>query len=158
MKNGIVEQVEELLKGAVTPEELAEMEKVIQEAKGKVRNLVTWVTGKAKHHAGRCAIVRPRSTMIARPTKSVTYRAGKMKAPIVNSMITVQLAAIRASARSAASIRDMAIMNPSRLKGLERDWFPPSPSIKQINNVTETTGSGRKRCHQSLFQPDNGYN
>jgi hypothetical protein len=37
MKNGIVGQVEELLKGAVTPEELAEMEKVIQEAKGKVQ-------------------------------------------------------------------------------------------------------------------------
>jgi hypothetical protein len=36
MSHGIVDQVEELLKGAVTAEDLAEIEKVIQEAKGKV--------------------------------------------------------------------------------------------------------------------------
>ena len=37
MNNGIVEQVEELLKGSVTAADLAEIEKVIQEAKGKVQ-------------------------------------------------------------------------------------------------------------------------
>ena len=37
MSHGIVEQVEELIKGAVTAEDLAEIEKVIQEAKGKVQ-------------------------------------------------------------------------------------------------------------------------
>lgn len=36
MKNEIIEQVEELVKGAVTAEEFAEIEKVITEAKGKV--------------------------------------------------------------------------------------------------------------------------
>ena len=37
MSHGIVEQVEELIKGSVTAEDLAEIEKVIQEAKGKVQ-------------------------------------------------------------------------------------------------------------------------
>jgi hypothetical protein len=37
MRHGIVEQVEELLNGAVTAEDLAQIEKAIQEAKGKIR-------------------------------------------------------------------------------------------------------------------------
>ena len=37
MNNRIVEQVEELLKGSVSAADLAEIEKVIQEAKGKVQ-------------------------------------------------------------------------------------------------------------------------
>jgi len=36
MERKVVEQVEEILKGAVTAEELAEIEKIIQEAKGRV--------------------------------------------------------------------------------------------------------------------------
>jgi hypothetical protein len=36
MQRRIIEQVEEILKGAVTAEELAEIEKIIQEAKGRI--------------------------------------------------------------------------------------------------------------------------
>ena len=36
MKTKVIEQVEELLKGSVTVEELAEVERLIQEAKGKI--------------------------------------------------------------------------------------------------------------------------
>jgi hypothetical protein len=37
MSDGIVAQVEELMKGTVSPTDLAEIEKVIQEAKGKMQ-------------------------------------------------------------------------------------------------------------------------
>ena len=158
MKNGIVEQVEELLKGAVTAEELAEIEKVIQEAKGKFQeteDLGFWEGKTPCWEMCNC----PSSLHNECPLiKSVNRHAGRLKAPIVNSMITVPPAAIRASARSAASISDMATVNPSRLKGLERDWFLPSRSTRQINNITETTGSGQKRLTSRYFQPDNGYN
>jgi hypothetical protein len=38
MGNGIVEQMEALIKGTVSPEDLAEIERVIQEAKGKIQS------------------------------------------------------------------------------------------------------------------------
>ena len=128
MSHGIVEQVEELIKGAVTAEDLAEIEKVIQDAKGKMQvstDMGFW-DGKSTcwemcncpssiHE--QCPSFKNREL----PCWEIEGTYCKLDDYGATGRDTVFV-------RSVVLTRDMVIVSPSKSNFSDRDLIQPSPS------------------------------
>jgi len=117
MSHGIVEQVEELIKGAVTAEDLAEIEKVIQEAKGKVQvstDMGFWDGKSTCWEMCNCpSTIHEQCPSFKKPGTSMLEIEW---VPIASLMTTVPPVATPVFVRSVVLIRDTAIVSPSKIK------------------------------------------